>query len=141
MGMLAGMASLLSVKSYYPIRVALMCENPSVYQSLSSRLAANAGFEVIEAVDCQLDNVTELMAKQPHVVILGISRITHFNILVCQAIRQANQQTRIVMLPSYESDPTEAQMAYEAGVAAIMLKSIDTPALVDQICLLMNHSA
>lgn len=122
-----------SLAAAQPIRVALMCENPSVYHSLSSRLAADPAFEVAEATDCQLDNVPTVMARDPQVVILGVSRITHFNMLVCQAIRQSNPAKPIVVLLSYEIDPTEEQRAREVGVSAIMLKSIDTPALVDQI--------
>lgn len=125
----------------HPIRVALMCENPAVYRSLSSRLSADPAFEVAEATDCQVDNVAAVMAHDPQVVILGVSRITHFNMLVCEAIRQANPRKPIVVLPSYEIDPAEEERARAAGVAAIMLKSIDTPALVDQIRALVNHSA
>ena len=121
-----------------PIRVALMCENPAVYRSLSSRLSADPAFEVAEATDCQVDNVPTVMARDPQVVILGVSRITHFNMLVCQAIRQADARRPIVMLPSYEIDPAEEQRAKAAGVSAIMLKSIDTPALVDRIRALVN---
>ena len=124
-----------------PIRVALMCENPSVYRSLSSRLAADPAFEVAEATDCQVDNVATVMARDPQVVILGVSRITHFNMLVSQAIRQANPRKPIVVLPSYEIDPAEEQRAHAAGVSAIMLKSIDTPALVDQIRALVKQFA
>jgi AmiR/NasT family two-component response regulator len=116
-----------------PIRVALMCENPAVYRSLLSRLAAEPAIEVAEATDCQLDNVPVVMAHNPQVVILGVSRITHFNLLVCQAIRQTDPTKPIVVLPSYEIDPAEEQSAHAAGVSAIVLKSIDTPALVDQI--------
>jgi DNA-binding NarL/FixJ family response regulator len=124
-----------------PIRVALMCENPSVYRSLSSRLALDPAFEVAEATDCQVDNVATVMAHDPQVVILGVSRITHFNMLVCQAIRQSSPAKPIVVLPSYEIDPSEEQRARAAGVSAIMLKSIDTPALVDQIRALVTQFA
>jgi DNA-binding NarL/FixJ family response regulator len=138
--MLAGMDS-PHTEAAQPIRVALMCENPIVYRSLTSRLAAAEAFHVVEAIDCQLDNVPRIVAENPDVVILGISRITHFNLLVCQAIRQADAQMRIVVLPSYEADPIELQKAHEAGASAILLKSIDTPKLVDQIHALVNPSA
>jgi DNA-binding NarL/FixJ family response regulator len=123
----------------HPIRVALMCENPAVYRSLSSRLAADPAFEVAEATDCQVDNVATVMARDPQVVILGVSRITHFNMLVCEAIRQANPRKPIVVLPSYEIDPAEEQRARASGVSVIILKSIDTPALVDQIRALVKQ--
>ena len=124
-----------------PIRVALMCENPAVYRSLSSRLAADPTFEVAEATDCQLDNVPAVMALDPQIVILGISRITHFNMLVCEAIRQSSPRQPIVVLPSYEIDPAEAQRAEEAGASLILLKNIDTPALVDRIRSLVDQAA
>ncbi|HZY43992.1 MAG TPA: response regulator [Anaerolineae bacterium] len=139
--MLAGMESPHSAVAAQPILVALMCENPIVYQSLSSRLAAAEAIHVVDAIDCQLDNVPLVVAENPDVVILGIARITHFNLLVCQAIRQASAQTRIVVLPSYEADPIELQEAREAGASAILLKNIDTPKLVDQIHALVNSSA
>ncbi len=139
--MLAGMDSPRSAVAAQPIRVALMCENPIVYRSLASRLAAAEAFQVVDAIDCQLDNVPLVLAENPDVVILGISRITHFNLLVCQAIRQADAQTRIIVLPSYEADPVELEKAREAGASAILLKSIDTPKLVDQIRALVNPSA
>lgn len=123
------------------IRVALMCEHPLVYRSLSSRLAADDDFQVVDAIDCQVDNVPVTIAEKPDVIILGVASITHFNMLVCQAIRQANPNIRIVVLPSFEADPSEVQVARDAGAAAIILKSIDTPKLVDQIRTLVNHSA
>ncbi len=122
-----------------PIRIALMCENPLVYRSLSSRLAADPAFEVIEATDCQLENVPFVVAQNPQAVLLGISRISHFNLLVCKALHQANPQVNIILLPSYEPEPIDRQNAEESGASAIMLKSIDTPALVDQLRLLVNH--
>jgi DNA-binding NarL/FixJ family response regulator len=124
----------------HPIRVALMCENPMVYRSLSSRLAADPAFEVSEATDCQLENVPGVMARDPQVVLLGVSHITHFNLLVCQAIRQASPTKPIVVLPSYEADPADEQRAHAVGVSAIILKNIDTPALVDQIRALVDKS-
>src|SRR5512143_2973585 len=92
-----------------PIRVALMCENPMVYRSLSSRLAADPAFEVGEATDCQLVNMLGVMARDPQIVLFGVSHITHFNLIVSQAIRQASPAQQIVVLPSYEADPAAEQ--------------------------------
>jgi two-component system response regulator DevR len=115
------------------VRIALMCENPIVYRSLGSRLAADPNFEVVGTFDCLIEKVLDVLDVQPHVALLGISHITHFNMLVCAALREANPAVRVVVLPSFAGEPSELEMAYTAGAAAVMLKSIDTPALVDQI--------
>jgi two-component system, NarL family, response regulator DevR len=115
------------------IRIALLCENPRVYRSLGPRLEADSAFEVVGTLDCVIERVAEAIATRPDVVILGISHITHFNMLVCRAIRQADPNVRVVVLPSFAYDSTELQMATEAGAATVILKNIDTPALVEQI--------
>ena len=121
------------------VRIALMCENPAVYRSLSSRLAADHGFQVVGMFDCLIEKVPEVLATRPDVTILGISHITHFNMLVCAALRQSNPAIQVVVLPSFANDAVELQMAYSAGASAVTLKNIDTPALVDQIHQLIDN--
>jgi DNA-binding NarL/FixJ family response regulator len=123
-----------------PIRVALMCENPIVYKSLGPRLSADRSFEVVGTYDCTIERVPEVMSRQPHVVILGISRITHFNLMICQAIRQHTPAVRIVMLPSYLDTPEDADTARAYGVDVVIEKSIDTPALVEHIYALVKSA-
>jgi len=123
------------------IRIALLCENPRVYRSLGPRLAADSAFEVVGTLDCVIDRVPEAIATRPDVVILGISHITHFNMLVCRAIRQADPNVRVVILPSFAYDSTELQMATEAGASTVIFKNIDTPALVAQIRALIKRNA
>jgi DNA-binding NarL/FixJ family response regulator len=115
------------------IRIALMCENPAVYRSLGPHLSADRMFEVVGTFDCVLDNVPELAATGPDIVILGIARITHFNMMVCQAIKPRCPDVSIIVLPSYIDATDEVRAAREAGADSVMLKSIDTPALVQQI--------
>ncbi len=116
-----------------PIRLALLCENPNVYQTLGSRLSADRSFVVTGSYDCTIDQVPEALAQHPHVIILGISRITHFNMLICQALRQASAQTRIVVLPSYLDTPEDTQRAHTCGADVVLEKSINTPALIERI--------
>jgi DNA-binding NarL/FixJ family response regulator len=77
--------------------------------------------------------VPDVAATCPDVVILGISRITHFNMMVCQAIKPRCSNAAIIVLPSYVDATDEVRAAREAGADSVMLKSIDTPALVQQI--------
>ncbi len=121
-----------------PIRVVLLCENPLVYQTLGSRLSADREFAVVGSFDCIIDNVPEALAQNPQVIILGISRITHFNMLICQAIRQACAEVRIVVLPSYFDTPEDSQQAHTCGADIVLEKSIDTPALIERIRNLMG---
>ena len=121
-----------------PIRIALLCENPTVYQTLASRLGADRSFVVTGSYDCTIDCVPEALAQQPHVVILGISRITYFNMLICQALRQASSQVRIVVLPSYFDTQEDIQQARTCGADIVLEKSIDTPALMERIRLLVH---
>ena len=115
------------------VRIALMCENPAVYRSLGPRLSVDRQFEVVGTFDCTLDYVAEVAATCPDVIILGISRITHFNMMVCQAIKPRCPDAAIIALPSYIDQTDEVRAAREAGADSVMLKSIDTPALVQQI--------
>jgi DNA-binding NarL/FixJ family response regulator len=115
------------------VRIALMCENPAVYRSLGPRLSVDRQFEVVGTFDCTLDYVAEVAATSPDVIILGISRITHFNMMVCQAIKPRCPDAAIIALPSYIDQTDEVRAAREAGADSVMLKSIDTPALVQQI--------
>ncbi len=124
-----------------PIRISLMCENPIVYQTLGSRLSADRSLSVVGALDCTMDAISVALAQNPHVVILGISRITHFNKIVVQALRQTAPQVRIIMLPSYVDAPDDAAQACAAGADVVLEKSIDTPILVEHIHSLVNRAA
>ena len=121
-----------------PIRIALMCENPLVYQTLGSRLDADRAFEVVGSFDCTIDAATPALAQQPHVIILGISRITHFNKIIVQALRQMAPPVRIIMLPSYVDTPDDVAQARLAGADIVLEKSIDTPNLVEHIYHLLS---
>ncbi len=116
-----------------PIRVVLMCENPVVYRSLGPRLSADRALHVIGTFDCVMDKVAEVAGMNPDVVILGISRITHFNMMIVTAIKQITPDVLVIILPSYVDDTDEVRSARSAGADSVMIKSIDTPALVQQI--------
>ena len=139
-GILSAMSPHTSV-SAGSIRIALMCENPVVYRSLGPRLSADRAFAVVGTFDCVIDTVPEAAATNPDVVILGISRITHFNMLICKAVKQALPDALIIILPSYVGDTDEVRSARAAGAHSVILKSIDTPALVDQIHALLDLTA
>ena len=123
------------------IRISLMCENPIVYQTLGSRLSADRSLSVVGSHDCTVDAVSVALAQNPHVVILGISRITHFNLIVVQALRQEAPDVRIIMLPSYVDAPEDVSQACAAGADIVLEKSIDTPTLVEHIHTLVGQSA
>jgi two-component system response regulator DevR len=124
-----------------PIRISLMCESPIVYKTLWPRLSADRSLQVVGWHDCLIELVPEVLAPQPHVVILGISRITHFNMLICKALRQTAPEVRIVILPSYVDTPEDSQDALNCGADVVIEKSIDTPALVEHIHTLVGSSA
>jgi DNA-binding NarL/FixJ family response regulator len=123
-----------------PIRIALMCENPIVYQTLGPRLSADRSLDVVGSYDCTIDMVPAALAHRPHVVILGISRITHFNKIIVQALRQAAPTVHIIMLPSYLDTPDDVPQACAAGADVVLEKSIDTPTLVEHIHTLLNRT-
>jgi DNA-binding NarL/FixJ family response regulator len=118
---------------FTPIRVVLMCENPLVYRSLGPRLSADRALHVVGTLDCVIDKVADMTAMNPDVVILGISRITHFNMMIVQTVKQLAPDVLVIILPSYVDDTDEVRSARAAGADSVMLKSIDTPALVQQI--------
>ena len=122
-----------SSQTVSPIRISLMCESPIVYQTLGPRLSADRSLQVVGWHDCLIELVPEVLALQPHVVILGISRITHFNMLICKALRQTAPEVRLVILPSYVDTPEDTQEAFDCGADVVIEKSIDTPALVERI--------
>jgi DNA-binding NarL/FixJ family response regulator len=122
------------------IRISLMCENPIVYQTLGPRLSADRSLQVVGFHDCTIDDVPTALAQHPHVVILGVSRITHFNKIIVQSLRQAAPQVRIIMLPSYIDTPDDAALARQAGADVVLEKSIDTPTLVEHIHSLVNQA-
>ncbi len=120
------------------IRISLMCESPIVYQTLGPRLSADRALNVVSSHDCTIDDVPAALAHHPHVVILGISHITHFNKIVVQALRQTAPDVRIIMLPSYLDTPDDVLQARTAGADVVLEKSIDTPTLVEHIQRLVN---
>ncbi len=129
-----------SLAAPLPIRISLMGESPIVYKTLGPRLSADRSFEVVGSYDCVIDLVPEAVAPHPHVVILAISRITHFNMLICKALRQAAPDVRIVILPSYLDTPEDRQEALKCGADVVIEKSIDTPALMDHIHALVGQT-
>ena len=122
------------------IRISLMCESPIVYQTLGPVLSADRSLDVVSSHDCTIDEVPAALAHDPHVVILGIGRITHFNKIIVQALRQTAPNVRIIMLPSYVDTPDDALQAHAAGADVVLEKSIDTPSLVDLIQRLVNQA-
>jgi len=124
-----------------PIRIALMCENPIVYQTLGPRLSADRSLDVVGSHDCTIETVPVALARHPHVVILGISRITHFNKIIVEALRQTAPDVRVIMLPSYVDTPDDVVQARTAGADIVLEKSIDTPTLVEHIHRLVNQAA
>lgn len=123
-----------------PIRIALMCENPIVYQTLGPRLSADPSLNVVGSYDCTIDHIPVVLANDPHVIIMGISRITHFNKIIVQALRQAAPAVRIIMLPSYLDTPDDVPQARAAGADIVLEKSIDTPTLVEHIHILLSQA-
>jgi DNA-binding NarL/FixJ family response regulator len=123
------------------IRISLMCENPIVHQTLGPRLSADRSLQVVGLHDCTIDAVPVALALQPQVVILGISRITHFNKIIVQSLRQTAPHVRIIMLPSYVDTPEDVAQARAAGADVVLEKSIDTPTLVEHIHSLVNQAA
>jgi len=123
------------------IRIALMCESPIVYQTLGPRLSADRALQVVGAHDCTIDEVPAALARHPHIVILGISRITHFNKIIVEALRQTAPDVRVIMLPSYVDTPDDVVQACTAGADIVLEKSIDTPTLVEHIHRLVNQAA
>jgi DNA-binding NarL/FixJ family response regulator len=123
------------------IRISLMCENPIMHQTLGPRLSADRSLDVVGTHTCTIDDVPIALAQTPHIVILGISRITHFNMIIVQALRQTAPQVRIIMLPSYVDTPEDASQARAAGADIVLEKSIDTPTLVEHIHSLVNEAA
>ncbi|HSD85677.1 MAG TPA: hypothetical protein VLG46_17575 [Anaerolineae bacterium] len=123
-----------------PIRIALMCENPIVYQTLGPRLSADPSLNVVGSYDCTIDHIPVVLAHDPHVIIMGISRITHFNKIIVQALRQAAPAVRIIMLPSYLDTPDDVPQARAAGADIVLEKSIDTPTLVEHIHILLSQA-
>ncbi len=123
------------------IRISLMCENPIVYQTLGPRLSADRSLSVVGSHTCTIDDVPVALAQNPQIVILGISRITHFNMIIVQALRQAAPGVHVIMLPSYIDTPEDAAQARAAGAAIVLEKSIDTPTLVGHIHQLVNQTA
>jgi DNA-binding NarL/FixJ family response regulator len=121
------------------IRISLMCENPIMHQTLGPRLSADRSLDVVGTHTCTIDDVPIALAQTPHIVILGISRITHFNMIIVQALRQTAPQVRIIMLPSYVDTPEDASQARAAGADIVLEKSIDTPTLVEHIHSLVNQ--
>jgi DNA-binding NarL/FixJ family response regulator len=123
-----------------PIRIALMCENPLVYQTLGPRLSADPSLDVVGSYNCTIDYIPNALAHDPHVIIMGVSRITHFNKIVVQALRQAAPAVRIIMLPSYLDTPDDVPQASAAGADVVLEKSIDTPTLVEHIHTLLSQA-
>jgi DNA-binding NarL/FixJ family response regulator len=122
------------------IRITLMCENPIVYRTLGPRLSADRSLQVVSSHDCTIEEVPDALACRPHIVILGISRITIFNKIIVQALRQTAPGVRIIMLPSYVDAPDDAAQALTAGANVVLEKSIDTPTLLEHIHSLANQA-
>ena len=123
------------------IRISLMCENPILYQTLGPRLGADHLLAVVSSHNCTIEEVPAALAQTPHVVILGINRITHFNKLVVQVLRQTAPAVGIIMLPSFLDAPDDVSQACVAGADVVLEKSIDTPTLVEHIHNLVNRAA
>jgi DNA-binding NarL/FixJ family response regulator len=111
------------------IRLLIIGDQPCVCKGLRMRFAAESDFSVVaEAADGPAA-LALTTALQPDVVLMDVEmRRTDVNAMA-RVLRSACPHASVVML-SFHDDDRSRQMAKQAGVAALVSKSMPADALV-----------
>ncbi len=114
------------------IRVFIIDEHKLVRESLTRRLAALPGMDVVGNTGNGEEGLRLIKELRPDVVLLDTKMKKADGMDVCKRACSSNGAVKVAILTSY-TDPEERRMAYQAGVRGYLLKDIDMPKLVQWI--------
>ncbi len=114
------------------VRILIVDDHEVVRMGLKSLLERRAGFLVVGEAATAAEAVRQARQGQPDVVIMDIRLPDGNGVEACREIREANPETRVIMLTSYADD--EALFgSIMAGAAGYLLKQIRGQALAEAI--------
>lgn len=103
------------------VTVVIADDHPVVRSGLRTLLESEEGIEVVGEADTAEEAVRKVRAHKPTVLVLDLMMPGTTGIEALPAIREANEETRIVVL-TFQSDPTYARAALREGASGYLLK-------------------
>jgi DNA-binding NarL/FixJ family response regulator len=114
------------------IRLLIVAEQPALRKGLNMRLAAESDLKVIgEAADCE-SALSLAISQCPDLVLVDADMPVTDGIAAAKTIHTLCPQISVVLL-SIRDDPFTCKRAKEAGVAAIVVKSLPADTLLTTI--------
>ena len=118
------------------LRVLLVDDEPSILKVVGRRLES-AGYEVVTAADGQ-DGLTKVRVGRPDIVLLDLMLPKLSGLEVCAALKSDASLKHIpVIMFTGKGDPMDEQLCRECGANAYVNKPQGTPALLEQIDILL----
>lgn len=121
-----------SVTRSHPIKVLIVEDSPLVRAGLRAVLSDETAIEIVGEAATSEEAFTAVETTQPTVVLLDIRLPDGTGIGVCERVRRAFPDVRMLMLSSLDDDRI-IQEALNAGASGYLLKENDGPALVSAI--------
>lgn len=114
------------------VRVAVFDGNPGTLQGLIHRLQQVPGIVVVGQAQDPCEALGVVRERQPDVVVMDLRRLTPNAAEFLEQLTAAAHQAGIVVLTAYLTECERADLT-QAGARAIMLKEIDSDALIRTI--------
>ena len=106
----------------------------AVRQALATRLSCAKGIREVKTVATVAEAVEQVASYQPDAILLGLRHplVDELKCLVTQVRELANAGRTVIILVSY-FDEMEREVLLQAGAKKYLLKTIDTPRLMQSI--------
>lgn len=106
----------------------------AVRQALATRLSCAKGIQEVKTAATVAEAMEEAASYKPDVILLGVRHplIDELKYLVSQVRQLANMGRAVIILASY-FDEIEREVLLQAGAKQYLLKTIDTPRLLQAI--------
>ncbi|MCG3207568.1 MAG: Response regulator protein VraR [Anaerolineae bacterium] len=114
------------------IRVLIADDHPVVREGLRGLLSFKPGFEVAGEAEDGFEAVLQAAALQPDVILMDLEMPRKNGLEAIQEIRQANPQTKILILTSFTED-RKIFAALDAGALGCLLKDSSPQELIRAI--------
>jgi DNA-binding NarL/FixJ family response regulator len=114
------------------IRVLIVDDHPIVRQGVRSVLANHADIEVVGEADCSVSLFANIVALNPHIILLDIRMPGQNGIEITQRLKREYPDVKVILLTTYDNEEFLFG-ALRAGAEGYLLKSASNEVLASAI--------
>jgi CheY-like chemotaxis protein len=117
-----------------PLTLLIIEPHTAVRRALTTRLRSAKLIQEVSAVATMAEALDQIIVQKPDVILLGVRhpRTDELKPLMDQVQQLVNRGCSVVALASY-ADEIERETLLQAGANQYLLKTIDTPQLIEAI--------